>query len=257
MIANRAEFIRELGAFQGAIPSLRSSRSANTLAAAFAPIPLFPPAGGRIAGNGAGPAAAVSAIFYRHRFRGFITRLDAVALALTRIGCSVAGITFTPVRGCIAGARTGIGRAHTRIRFGIAGASARIGRTFARIGCSVAGIAFTPVRGCVRRVSAILAFLLIGVFLTRALIGTFTRVRRRVRWASAAVRRALARVVPGIFRTRAILARRSRRAPCTLVLRHGKGRTGRITFAQAAAVTAFAAEYAVFIRGHLDAVALG
>ena len=116
---------------------------------------------------------------------------------------------------------------------------------------------FTRVRRRVGGVRAVLAFLLIGVFLTRALIGTFAPVRRRVRRASAAVRRALARVVPGIFRTRAILARRSRGNPCTLVLRHGKGRTGRIAFVQAAAVTAFAAEYAFFIRRHLDAVALG
>ena len=109
------------------------------MAGAFTPIPLFPLAGGRIAGNGAGPAAAVSAIFYRHRFRGFITRLDTLALALTWIGFGVAGITFTRVRRRVGGVRT------------------------------------------------VLAFLLIGVFLTRALVGTFARVCRRIAGARAGI----------------------------------------------------------------------
>ena len=126
--------------------------------------------------QGTGASTTGSRVRLGKPFANNTLRATALSLALARIGFGVAGITFARVRGCIAGARTGIGRAHTRISFGIAGASARIGRTFARIGCSVAGIAFTPVRGCVRRVSAILAFLLIGVFLTRALVGTFARV---------------------------------------------------------------------------------
>jgi len=119
-----------------------------------------------------------------------------IVLAIARVGGALA-----PVFKGIAGARAGIGRTHTRIGFGIAGASAGIGRAFARIGSGIVGITFAPVCRRIRGIRASLAFLLVGVFLARALIGTFTRVRCRV----GGVRAVLAFLLIGVFLTRALV----------------------------------------------------
>ena len=125
-----------------------------------------------------------------------------IVLAIARVGGALA-----PVIKGIAGARTGIGRAHTRIGFGIAGACARIGRTFARISCCIVGITFAAVRRRIRGIRASLAFLLVGVFLARALIGTFTRVRRRIAGAGAGIGRTFTRIGGGITGTRTAVGR--------------------------------------------------
>ena len=80
-----------------------------------------------------------------------------IVLAIARVGGALA-----PIFKGIAGARTGIGRTHTRIS------------------CCIVGITFAAVRRRIRGIRASLAFLLVGVFLARALIGAFTRVRRRI-----------------------------------------------------------------------------
>ena len=154
----------------------------------------------------------------------FLTR--ALIGTFTRVRCRVGGVravlaflligvffaraligTFTRVRRRIAGAGAGIGRTHTRIGFGIAGACARIGRTFARISCCIVGITFAAVRRRIRGVRAVLAFLLVGVFIARALIGTFTRVRRRIAGARTAVGRAFAWIGSGIAGAHAAVGR--------------------------------------------------
>ena len=66
----------------------------------------------------------------------------------------------------------------------------------------------------IRGVRAILAFLLVGVFLARALIGTFTRVRRRIAGARTAVGRAFAWIGSGIAGAHAAVGRAFTRIGC-------------------------------------------
>lgn len=147
----------------------------------------------------------------RLRLAGLVARLGAFSLTFARVRCGIVCVAFTRVGRGVAGARTGVlgVRAGTRVIGalarvcgGIFATRTAVGRTFTRIGSCILSIALARVCRSIHGVRAVFAFLLFRVFLTRALIGAFAGMFRRVAGAIARRSRAFTRVGSGIAGTR-------------------------------------------------------